>query len=233
MNFFSSLVEDTLQLFYPHICKGCGNDNLSHDQQLCFHCFNSLPKTGFINHSENATEKIFKGRLDIVKGHSEFYFSKGKIIQSLLHQLKYKGNKKVGIFLGELLGRTISDHPYYFNIDYIIPMPLFKEKELKRGYNQAAVIGQGISSTTNKPMLENVVVRNRTTQTQTKMHRAERWQNVSDSFFVRNPYLLENKKILLIDDVVTTGATMEACGREILKVKNTQLSIATIAIATK
>lgn len=233
MNFLSSLMEDTLQLFYPHICKGCGNDNLSIDQQLCFHCFNSLPKTGFINHVENATEKIFNGRLDIVKAHSEFYFSKGKIIQSLLHQLKYKGNKNIGIFLGELLGRTISEHEYYFNIDFIVPMPLFKEKELKRGYNQAAVIGQGISSILKKPMLENIVVRNRTTQTQTRMHRTERWLNVNESFFVKNPSILENKKILLIDDVVTTGATMEACGREILNVKNTQLSIATIAIATK
>lgn len=230
---FSSLLEDTLHLFYPHLCLGCGNDNLKADQQICFYCFNSLPRTGFVNHSDNATEKIFRGRLDVTKGHSEFYFSKGKIIQSLLHQLKYRGNKKIGFFLGELLGNTLATHEHYSSIDYIVPMPLFADKEIKRGYNQAAIIGHAVSDIIKKPMLVDVVVRIRRTQTQTKMHRTERWENVSDSFLVNNPSLLENKKILLVDDVVTTGATIEACGREILKVPNTELNIATIAIAIK
>ncbi len=233
MNFISSLLEGALQLLYPHICKGCGNDNLKPDQQICFHCLNKLPETGFIYHTENATEKIFNGRLDIVKGHSEFYFSKGKTLQYLLHQLKYKGNQKMGIFLGELLGKTLIKHVHYRSLDYIVPMPMFADKEFKRGYNQASLIGRGVAEILTLPILENVVVRTRTTQTQTKMHRTERWQNVHDSFCVQKPSLIENKNILLIDDVITTGATVEACGREILKVPNTKLSIATVAIATK
>ncbi len=232
MNFLTSILEDTLHLFYPNICNGCGNDNLNADQQICFHCFNDLPVTGFIDQINNATEKIFSGRLDIIRGHSEFYFSKGKIIQTLLHQLKYKGNKQTGLFLGELLGKSLLKSQHFQSIDCIIPVPMFPDKELKRGYNQASIIALRLSEIIQKPVFDNVVLRIRTTQSQTKIHRTERWSNVDRSFVVKKPAVLENKNILLIDDVVTTGATLEACGREILKVSNTKLSIATIAIAT-
>ena len=233
MSTIASTVEGLLRLFYPHLCLGCGNDNLEKEEYLCIRCINSLPRTDNIYYPHNSTEQIFSGRLDIQFGHSEFYFSKGKIIQQILHQLKYKGNKDVGIFLGELLGKTLLNSERSALVDAIVPLPMHHHKELKRGYNQAAVIAQGVSNMMKKPVLEKALVRVRATNTQTKMHRAERWTNVDGSFSVQQPELIEGNNILLIDDVITTGATLEACGRELLKVKNVGLSIATVAIAAR
>lgn len=229
----ASCIEGLLHLFYPQLCLGCGNDHLEKEQWLCIRCFNDLPRTDNIFYTQNSTEQIFRGRLDIQFGHSEFYFSKGKIIQGLLHQLKYKGNKELGIFLGEQMGKTLFNSERSKNIDVIVPLPMDHRKETKRGYNQAAVIAQGVSNIINKPLLDKAVIRVRATNTQTKMHRAERWTNVDGSFSVQQPEKLSEKNILLVDDVITTGATLEACGREILKLPNTSLSIATLAIASK
>ena len=229
----ASLVEDALHLFYPHFCKSCGYDNLKKDQLLCFHCLNSLPRTDFAKHPNNLTERIFAGRLDIAAAHSEFYFSKGKIIQHLLHQLKYKGKKEIGVFLGGLLGESILKSGRFLNIDVIIPLPMFIDKEKKRGYNQSVIIANGISSILKVPVLENIVFRNRFTETQTRKQRSERWLNVEGSFDIKNEKLLEGKNILLVDDIITTGSTLESCGRKILKIPSTNLNMATLAVATK
>ena len=163
---------------------------------------------------------------------SEFYFSKGSLIQTLIHQLKYKGNKAIGLLLGAMMGNSLLNSSR-FQADVLIPLPLFPDKEFKRGYNQATVLCNGISSVMNIPVMKNNVVRKRHTDTQTRKHRDERWQNVEGSFEIMNPVSLEGKHILLVDDVVTTGATLEACAEEILNIADIKLSIATLAIATK
>jgi Predicted amidophosphoribosyltransferases len=164
---------------------------------------------------------------------SAFYFGKGSVMQKLIHEFKYKANKELGEFLGTMMGELLLESDRFKNIDAVIPLPLFAAKEYKRGFNQATILSNGISKAMNIPVVKNNVTRKRFTETQTKKHRTDRWENVSGSFEIIQPDLLTGKHILLVDDVVTTGATLEACGTEILKMKETKLSIATLAFASK
>ncbi|MEO7769030.1 MAG: phosphoribosyltransferase family protein [Ferruginibacter sp.] len=233
MQSLKSIFSDTLHLFYPHICTGCGSDLLQEDNQLCLKCVNNLPHTRFAQHAGNPVEKIFWGRIPLVAAHSEFYFAKESLIQQLIHQLKYKGNQAIGVYLGELMGKSLLDSNRFGKIDYLIPLPLFADKELKRGFNQAAVICNGMSRIMNVPVLLGNVTRKHSTETQTKKHRTERWENVADSFMVIDKTQVEDKMVLLVDDVITTGATLEACGHSIMEAARVNLSIATLATATK
>ncbi len=228
-NFASS----TLHLFYPHICTGCGSDLLSEYSLLCLHCMHALPHTDYAGIADNPIEKHFWGRIPIQAGHSEFYFSKGSLLQALIHQLKYKGNTAIGTFLGEMLGQSLIKSGRFNNIDMIIPLPLYAGKEKKRGYNQATVICNGISSAMNIPVANGVVIRSLATETQTRKQRTERWENVREGFRVKKSEWLTNKHVLLVDDVITTGATLEACGSVVLQAEHVKLSIATLAYAAK
>ena len=220
-------------MFYPHTCKGCGSDVLEDENLLCLHCINTLPHTNFAQHPNNPVEKIFWGRLPLTSAMSEFYFAKGTVIQHLVHEFKYKGNKDVGMYLGAMMGSSFMSNNRICNIDALVPLPLYADKEHKRGFNQSAILCNGISEVMNIPVITGNVIRKRFTNTQTKKHRAERWENVEGSFEVNNTSQLKGKHILLVDDVVTTGATLEACGREILNVNDVRLSVATLAYASK
>jgi ComF family protein len=233
MSTLQSIFSDTVHLFYPQICNGCGSDLLSDNQLLCLLCINQLPHTNFAQHANNPLEKIFWGRIPLTSAHSKFYFAKETLIQELIHQLKYKGNQDIGYFLGQLMGNSLLNSNRFKNIDFLIPLPLFPEKERKRGFNQATVICNGISAQMNIPVMKDNVIRRRFTETQTKKHRTERWENVADSFQVKDHTLLSDKNILLVDDVVTTGATLEACGLAIAQSANVKLSVATLSMATK
>ena len=171
--------------------------------------------------------------MPVEAAHAEFYFTKNELIQNLVHQLKYKDNKEIGIYLGEMLGSTLLQSGRFTDINYLVPLPLFADKEFKRGYNQAEIICRGVNRALNVPVLTGNLVRQRPTETQTRKHRTERWQNVEGSFTVKNPEVLENKNILLIDDVLTTGATLEACGTALLQTQGVNLYLAVIAQASK
>ena len=199
---------------------------------ICAKCLQSLPRTHFENIPGNPVEKMFEGRINLQAVHSEFFYSKGKKISELIQSLKYKDNKEAGEFLGKLLGLTLKESSRFNNIDAIIPIPLNSKREHKRGYNQAAIIADAISAETNIPVIKKAMVRERFTETQTKKHRMDRWENVQGSFKINDMAALENKHILLVDDVLTTGGTMEAAGREILSCKGTKLSIATLAFSS-
>ena len=227
------ILADALHLFYPHICTGCGSDLINKKSLLCLNCINELPHTNFALHENNPIEKIFTGRIKIKAAHSEFYFSKGHLVQHLIHQLKYKNNKEIGYYLGEIMGNSLLKSNRFSNLDYLIPLPLFADKEFKRGYNQAEIICQGMHLSTQIPVMLNNVVRKRPTETQTRKHRAERWENVDGSFTIKNPASLKGKNVLLVDDVITTGATLEACGQVILQVPETRLNFAALAHASK
>jgi ComF family protein len=233
MKLNNNILPPLVHLFYPHVCTGCGSDLVEEDNLLCLKCVTDLPHTNYAMHAGNPVEKIFWGRLAITAAMSEFYFAKGTLIQNLIHEFKYKGNKDVGLYLGAMMGTSLIENNRFTKIDALIPLPLFADKEFKRGFNQAAILCNGISEVTNVPVISNNIVRKRYTETQTKKHRTERWENVESSFEVYNPEQLKGKHILLVDDVVTTGATLEACGAEILEVEGTQLSIATLAFASK
>ncbi len=232
MKLFRTLFADTLHLFYPHTCRGCGSDLLDEKNLLCLQCICDLPHTLEAIHPGNHTEKIFIGRLPIHAAGSEFYFSKESLIQRLIHQLKYNGNTDIGFYLGEIMGRSILNSSRFGNIDQLIPLPLHPNKERKRGYNQAAIICQGMSEVMNVPVSTGNLVRQRFTETQTRKHRAGRWENVDGSFAIVNERILRGKHILLVDDVITTGATLEACGQCILNVAGTRLSVAALAYAS-
>ena len=173
---------------------------------------------------------MFWGRLDLESATAQFYFTKDSIMQSLMHELKYRGNKELGIQLGRIMGEQIK-RSGRFNIDALIPLPLFPAKEKRRGYNQTTLLCRGMSEAMNIPLLDNAVIRPAHTETQTKKGRIERWKNIEGKFRVKDDAALINKHLMLVDDVVTTGATLESCGNEILKAGNVKLSIATLCIA--
>jgi len=223
--------DSLLHLAFPHVCEGCGTDNLQAEHLLCLRCLSSLPSTNFHMHPNNPIEKIFWGRIAITSATAQYYFTKESMMQHLMHQFKYKGNKDVGIYLGKLMGWAMLESNRFSYIDALVPLPLHKSKEHKRGYNQATLLCEGIASVLNKPVLRGAVTRPQQTETQTKKGRVQRWQNIEGKFLLANETVIENKHVLLVDDVVTTGATLEACSREILKGKNVQLSIATLCFS--
>ena len=228
-----NIVGSTMHLLYPHVCTGCGSDLLEKDNLLCITCIHDLPHTNFAALPNNPVEKDFWGRINLQAAYSQFYFSKAFLMQHLIHQLKYKGDTKIGFYLGEIMGKTMLQSSRFSSLDALIPLPLFADKEHKRGYNQATVICNGISSVMNIPVLSGAVIRQHATETQTRKHRTERWENVKDSFKVAKPAQLNGKNLMLVDDVVTTGATLEACGNVILNATDAKLSIATLAYAAK
>ncbi len=228
------LFSDAMHLFFPHNCLGCGTDVLSDKSLLCLHCISTLPYTGYEAIENNPTEQIFRGRTQLNAASSTFYFSKSHVVQTLIHQLKYKANLEVGEYLGALAGKVLLNSGRFSNLDYLVPLPLSAEKEFKRGFNQSAIICRGLSTTMGVPVLLNNVIRHRYTDTQTKKHRAERWKNVEGSFAIKNPATLQGKNILLVDDVITTGATLEACTQCILTAAaGVTVSLATVATASK
>jgi len=233
LNFKENILSPFIHFFYPHTCIGCGSDIIEKENFLCLECINELPHTNFALHSNNPLEKFFWGRMPVTSGMSEFYFSKASAIQNCIHEFKYKGNIKLGLYLGRMMGKSILNSNRFSNIDLLIPLPLFTRKEFKRGFNQSSILCNGINEITNIPVMVNNVIRIKATETQTKKGRIERWENVEKSFSVADAETLKGKHVLLVDDVITTGATIEACGSQILKVEDTKLSIASLAFATR
>ncbi len=229
MNAAKNITHSFSHLFFPHSCAGCGNDLISEGQLLCIKCTSELPLTGFELHQDNPIEKNFWGKLKIEHGTSLLYFSKDSVLQNLLHQFKYKGKKEIGFYFGKMMGNAILKSGRFENIDALIPLPLFPSKEKKRGYNQAMILCEGMSETLHLPILKNAVIRTTATETQTKKSRIERWQNIDGKFEVKDFPSLQNKHLLLVDDVITTGATLEACIMELLGAENLKVSIATLA----
>lgn len=228
-----NIFRSTLHLLYPHICSGCGSDLLKDDQLLCVRCLHQLPHTDFAALPGNPVEKNFWGRISITSAYSQFYFSKEFLIQQLIHRFKYKGDKKIGLFLGEMMGKTMIKSNRFNSIDALLPLPMFPGKERRRGYNQATILCNGISAAMNIPVLLDAVSRRQATETQTRKHRTERWENVRDSFTLSRENEISGRHLLLVDDVITTGATLEACGQVILEAAHVKLSIATLAYTGK
>ena len=219
-------------LLFPHNCLGCATDVLNNDDLICARCATELPTTNYFKAANNPIEKTFYGRVKVENAAAGFYFTKQSLMQHLLQQLKYKGNKEVGIYLGKLIGYELQKSNRFDDVEVLIPLPLNAKKEFKRGYNQSMLICQGIASIWQKPVLKDAVIRTVFTETQTNKTRINRWENMDGVFAIANEKALEGKHILLVDDVVTSGATFEACGSEILKISNTKLSIAAVACAS-
>jgi competence protein ComFC len=174
---------------------------------------------------------LFAGRLKLEKATALFSFQKGSRFRKLLHSLKYKNKPEIGVLLGRELGAEMKKSGNFKNIDAIIPVPLHSKRLKERGYNQSEQIGHGISEILGIPQYTDVFFRNEYTKTQTRMNREERWNNVSGKFNVKNSEKIQNKHVLLVDDVITTGSTLEACGEILLQTEGLKLSIAVLAQA--
>ncbi|MCO6498723.1 MAG: ComF family protein [Chitinophagaceae bacterium] len=230
----TNVFHNILHLFYPRICPGCGGDSIGKDEQLCLKCLNALPVTRYHLSRDNKIEQMFYGRIHIEAAMSFLYFSKHSLVQNLMHEFKYNGRKDLGLFLGQLMGRAIEDSKVFNQCDVLVPLPLHPDKQKRRGYNQAEILCRGIHMITGQPVVANSVIRNIKTESQTRKDRIDRWKNVEHTFSVSDEVSLKGKHILLIDDVITTGATLEACAAAILNTgPATKVSIATLAVATK
>ncbi|NLP57643.1 ComF family protein [Lutibacter sp. B1] len=222
-------IGDIFNLFYPDVCLCCNEYLTENESDICITCRHDLPLTNFSFEKDNLVEKTFYGRIPVENATALFYYLKKGKIQQLIHQLKYKKHQEIGVFIGDWLGDEMNESNRFNTIDCIIPVPLHSKKLKKRGYNQVTSFGKSLSEKLNIPYFENILVRISSTKTQTKKLRFERWKNVEELFSVENNSTLENKHILLIDDVITTGATLEACYKALSNIKNLKISIACMA----
>lgn len=223
-------INDFVNLFYPNVCACCGKNLLHNEYLICNHCLYKLPKTNYHQERNNPLEQIFWGKVKIESAAAFFFYNKGSKYQRLIHQMKYNGLKDLGYELGKMYGSDLISS-VFSSVDVIVPVPLHPKKERRRGYNQSDWIAEGIAKTMRKPIERHNLCRVKANETQTRKSRIERWENVQDIFIVKNVNFFTNKHVLLIDDVITTGATLEACTAQILQCENTRVSIATLAVA--
>ena len=225
----NNIIHDFSRLLFPHFCVACGADLTDRNNILCFQCQLDLPSTHFFSTANNPVEKSFYGRLNLQAAGAAFYFTKNSIIQYLISELKYKQQISVGLFLGRLMGYELRNSERFSSIDLLIPMPLHPKKQKARGYNQATIICEGIQSVWKKPIAEDAIIRRIFSDSQTSQDRLHRWENMKGIFAVKNQDLLEEKHLLLVDDITTTGASLEALGSVLEPIKGVQISVATAA----
>ena len=222
---------DLLHLVYPNTCAACGKRLQKQEDILCLFCEYDLPKTDYHLEPDNRIAKHFWGRVNLENVAALYFFSKGSRVQRMIHQLKYRGNTDIGIKAGQIYGDILKETPNFGSAEVIIPVPLHPKKKKRRGFNQSDYFAEGLSESMGIPWYADAVIRNVFTDTQTKKNRFNRWKNVESIFTVSNPELLENRHILLVDDVITTGSTIEACANELLNLAGTKVSVVSIACA--
>ncbi|MDR2854055.1 MAG: ComF family protein [Prevotellaceae bacterium] len=209
----------------------CGENLVQGEQFVCMNCLNAVPRTNFHLHKDNAVEKRFWGKADVFRATSFFFFQKGSPFQKLIHSLKYKGNKEIGEVLGKYAAADLIENEDFRSVDIVVPVPLHPNKLRKRGYNQSEWIARGIAAVLQKPVDVQNLFRAIENPTQTKKSVYERFQNTDGIFQIHDASDFENKHILIIDDVLTTGATIEACILPMKDIKGVKISVFTLATA--
>jgi len=233
MSYLYDLWDDFISLLFPRLCYACGSHLLRNEKLICTQCYISIPRTNYHLTPDNPVEQLFWGRCQICKAAAFSFYNKGSRIRKLIHNLKYRGVREIGYELGKIYGLSLRHSDFLNEVDLIIPVPLHPSKHRKRGFNQAECISRGLADTTGLPLDLNSLVRIALSDTQTKRSRYERWLNVEGIFFVAEPAELKGKHILLVDDVITTGSTLEACTVELLKIENVKVSVVAIAVAVQ
>ncbi|GGI28295.1 ComF family protein [Pedobacter mendelii] len=222
---------DLIGLLFPNLCNACGTPIFQNENLICTKCQYDLPFTDYHVHDENRVAKQFWGRLPLNAAMAMLYFRKGAKVQNLIHSLKYNNKTDVGVMLGHMLGERLKNSPLYQNIDLIMPVPLHQKKLRLRGYNQSTFIVEGVSKKMEIDFYDNILIRPVPTESQTKKSRYNRYENMKSVFKIQNPEKIAGKHILLIDDVITTGATLEACANVLLENGASKVSIAALAFA--
>ncbi len=222
---------DFSALFFPNYCLGCSRALVKGEDILCTYCIKELPKTDYHFLDDNPVKRKLSCRIDVKYVWAYLKFRKTGIVQHLMHQLKYNNHPEIGVRLGKIFGKELINAGFSTEFDCIIPVPLHKSKLAKRGYNQSQKFAEGLGESLQIPIITGVSVKLTKTETQTKKNRMERWENVNQAFDIQSKERILNKRILLVDDVVTTGATLEACGQKLLEAGCRELSIACLAEA--
>lgn len=223
--------QNLLYLAYPDLCLVCGTALTASEQLVCHACLYQLPKMTCDYREVNEVASLFYGKLPFEKAASGLRYLKESPIQDLMEQLKYKGQKKLGPMLGAFASMPLQRSGFFNDIDVLVPVPLHPAKERRRGYNQSAFIAEGVSKTSGLPVCSTALKRLADTKTQTRKNLYERWQNVDTLFDLSDTTRLEYKHVLLIDDVLTSGSTLEACGKAVLKAKGAKVSFFTLCRA--
>jgi len=227
----ANFINDLRGIFFPTSCCCCGDVLLSSENQICTACSLGLPFTYFSSEKDNSVENIFWGRVQIGAATALLYFSKKGGVQKILHNIKYKDNKELAVFMGRQLGAAIAESHRFDDVDFLVPVPLHSKKLKKRGYNQSEEIAKGVAQNFGRQLCANVLIRTEFTDTQTKKSRFNRWENVHDKFSLAEPDTFAGKHILIIDDVITTGATLESCANAVLQANAAKVSVAGLAFA--
>lgn len=219
-----------LNLLFPGLCDACGDPLAGNENRICTSCLAKLPFTHYWKSADNPVSSLFWGRIRLENAASMLFFEKESALQHLIHNLKYKGKNEIGIVLGKISGVKLQDTPFA-TADLIIPIPLHASRQRKRGYNQSEMIAKGLSTILNIPVENKAVIRCKATRSQTAKTRFERWMNVEGAFQVIQPEVLTGKHLLVVDDVVTTGATSEACMEELMRITGVKVSYIAMASA--
>lgn len=228
-----SLWNDFLSLIYPRSCVSCSKLLLKSEAFICNYCYISLPKSNFHNEASCELDKVFYGRIPLQKAGSYLLFEKSGMVQKILHSIKYQKNEQLAILLGQWYGEALIAHEIFAKSDVIIPVPLHKKKLKERGFNQSEAFAKGLSLSLKIPVNSRNLIRVEYTETQTNKSKIERWENVKDKFELLNADELNNKAILLVDDVITTGATIDACYQALQKANLLQINVVSLAYAKK
>jgi len=222
-------LKDFLSLIYPQVCQACNKSLFKNEKVICMKCYRHLPRARFADDPKNPAAQVFWGRVPLERVVAGFIYNKGNAVQQLIHAFKYRGFMETGIFLGEELGKEISSIKNLDDISYIIPVPLHPKKRKKRGFNQSEVIAHGIAKQISAEVNTSVLFRKTFSSTQTRKSKYERWQNVEHIFDLKDKETIAHKHILLVDDVITTGATIEACVLSLLEAEGVRVSVAALA----
>lgn len=229
------LIKDWLgsfvSLLFPRCCIVCGRPLAKGEECLCTMCNINLPRTGYHLKEDNPVEKLFWGKIPLERATSFFFYRKGSDFRQILHQLKYGGQKNIGAIMGRYMAAELQESGFFEDIDVIVPVPLHKKKQRLRGYNQSEWIARGIAAVTGIPIDIEAVVRHKNTETQTSKSSLERWENVNGIFELYHADPLTGKHILIVDDVLTTGATTVECASCLTKIEGVRISVLTLAIA--
>lgn len=229
MSYVYDLWDDFISLLFPRLCYACGNHLIRNENLICTECYVVIPRTNYHYEKDNPVAHLFWGRCVVEKAAAFSYYNKGSRIRNLIHNLKYKGIKEIGYELGKIYGLSLKTSGFTKDIDLIIPVPLHPAKKRIRGFNQSEIISMGIADSVRLPVALESLVRTMVSATQTKRSRYERWTNVEGIFRVTNPRTLQGKHILLVDDVITTGSTIESCTNELLKIEGVKVSVVALA----
>lgn len=225
----SNILNDIITVIVPRLCFGCNARLYRGEHLLCTLCRNQIPLTDYDFALENPIDRIFYGRIEIEKAAVFLFYSEVGMVKNMIHYLKYKNQQQVGTFLGNWFGSILAEKGNLNNIDYIVPVPLHRKKQRKRGYNQVTEFARQLATHLNASYNDSILIKTANTKTQTKKSRIFRWQGNKELYTLTDTSFFKKKRVLLVDDVITTGATMEACAKAIQKSEGVTIYLAAMA----